>query len=270
MEEARPLFSIITVVYNGAKHLEQSLCSILDQQYPNIEYIVIDGGSTDGTVDIIKQYEDRLSYWVSEPDQGIYNAMNKGLAKATGAYVAILNADDYSMPNTLQTVAHQFETTGADIIYGKLQKCRVFEDREYFRIEEPDLSRMKETMSIFHPSTFVKLEVYEKVGNFNEAYRLSADYDFLLRAFLAEHSFAYCPEPLTTFRVGGATTTDCRSYEEGYQILCDHNTGHQEAMKAMIGACRKKNRQRELIYSFAKAVGMRKFLDQRVEQKWRS
>ena len=120
--QLQPTFSIITITYNAVRLVEQTLLNVLSQSYPNIEYIVIDGGSTDGTVDIIRRYESGLAYWVSEPDKGIYDAMNKGLQKATGDYVWFINAGDtLCSSDTVQSVVSKLQKRKAlpDIIYGE-------------------------------------------------------------------------------------------------------------------------------------------------------
>ena len=120
--QLQPTFSIITITYNAVRLVEQTLLNVLSQSYPNIEYIVIDGGSTDGTVDIIRRYESGLAYWVSEPDKGIYDAMNKGLQKATGDYVWFINAGDtLCSSDTVQSVVSRLQKRKAlpDIIYGE-------------------------------------------------------------------------------------------------------------------------------------------------------
>ncbi|HKC67578.1 MAG TPA: glycosyltransferase family 2 protein, partial [Bacteroidia bacterium] len=116
-----PLVSVITVVYNGAKHLEQTINSVLDQEYKNVEYIIIDGGSADGTIDIIKRYEDKVDYWQSERDGGIYFAMNKGISLAKGELIGILNADDFYLPDTVRKVVDADKFAKADIYYGDMQ-----------------------------------------------------------------------------------------------------------------------------------------------------
>ncbi|ROT05017.1 glycosyltransferase, partial [Muribaculaceae bacterium Isolate-104 (HZI)] len=111
--------SVVTVCYNAADSIEQTMLSVLNQSYPYIEYIVIDGGSTDGTVDIIKKYADRLAYWVSEPDKGIYDAMNKGIAAATGSYINFMNSGDSFYDNRVVEAIFKDGCDSADIIYGK-------------------------------------------------------------------------------------------------------------------------------------------------------
>ena len=120
--QLQPTFSIITITYNAVRLVEQTLLNVLSQSYPNIEYIVIDGGSTDGTVDIIRRYESGLAYWVSEPDKGIYDAMNKGLQKATGDYVWFINAGDtLCSSDTVQSIVSKLQKRKVlpDIIYGE-------------------------------------------------------------------------------------------------------------------------------------------------------
>ena len=117
-----PVISIITITYNGEKHIEQTIQSVLGQTYPNIQYIIIDGGSTDQTLSIIKKYEQKLYYWVSEKDKGISDAFNKGIAKATGEIVGIINADDWYEPAALEQVAARMGD--ADVCFGDLQLWR--------------------------------------------------------------------------------------------------------------------------------------------------
>ena len=117
-----PLISIITVVYNGEKYLEQTINSVINQTYKNIEYIIIDGGSTDGTLDIIKQYEQHIAYWISEPDKGQSDALNKGIKKANGQVLGWLNADDYLLPNALKKFIHFYNNNNNyDFYYANYQ-----------------------------------------------------------------------------------------------------------------------------------------------------
>ena len=118
--ERQPVFSIITVTYNAERWLERTILSVLSQSYPNIEYIIIDGGSTDGTVDIIKKYEERIAYWVSEPDKGIYDAMNKGIQKATGEWINFMNAGDVYAANDVLVQLMQCEHSEARILRGNI------------------------------------------------------------------------------------------------------------------------------------------------------
>ncbi len=117
----RPKVSIITVVYNGIAHLEQTIQSVLNQTYDNVEYIIIDGGSTDGTVELIKKYEESIAYWVSESDGGIYDAMNKGISNATGEIVGLINADDWYETGTIEKVVETFQNSEVDVVHGSME-----------------------------------------------------------------------------------------------------------------------------------------------------
>lgn len=264
----QPLVSIITVVFNGEKHLEQTIKSVLGQTYANIEYIVIDGKSTDGTIEIIKKYETKISTFISEKDTGIYNAMNKGLALATGKIIGILNADDYYYPETIQLVVEKFEQSKADVVYGNMTKLRTFNEKECFKEVQPDISLMEKTMPIFHPATFVKKELYEKIGTFNEKYKLSADYDFIYKTYKAKFKFDYLSKTLTVFRIDGATSTSCKSYKEGYQILKSYNSAFANDMKRLMVKCKIKNFARTISTVFIAFFGLKNWNEKRLIKKW--
>lgn len=218
-----PLVSIITVVLNGKEFIEQTIKSVLEQSYNNIEYIIIDGGSTDGTIEIIQKYNDRIDLWISEKDGGIYFAMNKGIQYANGKMIGILNADDYYSIDAVKIMVESDRINEADIYHGDM--FSVNSSGQEVRMI-PDISLMKEKPSIFHPTCFVKKSVYEHVGVFNTDYLISSDYDFLLRCLERKYFFHYIPEVITTFRNGGSSAS-CYTNIEGYRIMKAHNTGYQ-------------------------------------------
>ncbi len=222
-ESGLPLVSIITVVFNGAKHIDQTINSVLTQSYKNIEYIIIDGGSTDNTIEVIKQYESKIDYWQSERDNGIYFAMNKGISLAKGELIGILNADDYYLPDTIAKIIEADKLNHADIYYGDMQY--ISEGGELLSAAKPDISKMNEMPAIFHPTCFVRKSVYDKAGMFDTQYKISSDYDFLLRCLKQNFSFHYIPDVLTCFRLGGMSGS-CASNIEGYKIMKVHQTGH--------------------------------------------
>lgn len=263
-----PLVSIITVVYNGEKHLEQTINSVIHQSYPHFEYIIIDGKSTDKTLEIIAKYQSKITTVVSEKDNGIYSAMNKGLALAKGEVIAILNADDYYYEKTIELVVQEFIKSNADIVFGNLVKLRSFEGKDYFKEIAPNISHIEKTMPIFHPATFVKKTVYEKIGNFNEKYKLSADYDFIYRAYNAKAVFEYLPQPLTVFRIDGTSSTNCKSYKEGYKILVSYGSPYDKEMKKLIVKCQLKNIARFFVYLFLKMIGLKRWYNKRLVEKW--
>jgi glycosyltransferase involved in cell wall biosynthesis len=219
-----PLVSIITVTYNAEKYLEQTIESVLNQTYKNIEYIIIDGGSKDKTIDIIKKFENQVDLWISEPDGGIYFAMNKGINLAKGDIIGILNADDYYFENSVKNIVQANRINDADVYHGDMLSVDEIANREE-RIT-PDETVMNEKPSIFHPTCFVKKSVYQKIGDFDTRFNISSDYEFLLRCKKNKLIFNYVPELITAFRVGGMSAS-CYSNVEGYKIMKMYNTGYK-------------------------------------------
>ena len=191
-EPNRPLVTVITVVFNGAGDLEKTLLSVLNQTYNNVEYIVIDGGSTDGTLDIIRQYDHAIDYWVSEKDAGIYDAMNKGILLASGGWVNFMNSGDlFYSTTTLEKIVFKFREKYS-IVYGDVQ---AFSKRHHFnvmKISRPVTPRnliMK--LPICHQATFVTLKAFKEVGLYDTNYKICGDHDWLLKALMAGHQAKY-------------------------------------------------------------------------------
>ncbi len=204
--------SIITPCLNSEKTIEDTIKSVLNQTYKNIEYIVVDGGSSDRTMEIVKKYEPlfqgRMRY-VSEPDKGIYNAMNKGIKMSTGSLIGIINSDDYYESYTIEHVVNSMSADKYQVLYGWL---RVLQRKHFVKyiqtthLEFPD-------KAVAHPTCFVSRDVYRKYGLFLESLKLSADYEFLLRLYKSEAvKFILLPEVLANFRLGGAS---CNNYIYG-------------------------------------------------------
>lgn len=191
--------SVVTVCFNSAKTIEQTIQSILGQNYGNLEYIVIDGGSTDGTVDIIKKYEKDIGYWVSEPDHGIYDAMNKGIAKATGDIIGFMNSDDWYAEGAISAIAEAFGQTDADIVYGNI--ILVDNGTTSFRSSLP-LYRILRGMVFCHQAAFVKTTLM-KENPFDVSYRIVADYVFFLEMYLQRKRFFPIDTTIAFFRAGG-------------------------------------------------------------------
>lgn len=203
--------SIITVVYNNEKTIKEAIESVLYQSYSNIEYIIIDGNSSDSTVYIIDEYKDRLGYFISEKDKGIYDAMNKGINAATGDVIGILNSDDlYQDTNVIETVMNQFnQNPSIDIVYGDLVYVKSDNVNKVVRNwkSNPYYNRFFENGNVPpHPSLFVKKRIYEEAGLFNLDFKLAADYEFMLRIF-KKHNFKskYINKVIVKMRLGGAT-----------------------------------------------------------------
>ena len=201
-DEDKPLVSIITVCLNSERTIEQTIQSVVNQTYPNIEYIIIDGKSTDGTLKILSKYRDKISKLVSEKDKGIYYAMNKGLKLATGELIGIINSDDWYELDAVEIIVNTFlEDRKAQIIYGNIN---VYDKDKFIRIKYP--SPLKELhiemAAISHSSVFITGGDYKKYG-FNTKYKIGADYDLLLKLYSRNYKFRYINRNIANFRVGG-------------------------------------------------------------------
>ena len=198
--------SIITVCKNEETNIERTLTSVLEQTFTDYEYVVIDGGSTDGTMDIVNKYSDRINIIVSEPDTGIFNAQMKGLKYSSGEYIYFLNAGDYlSGKSILEKVF--LSAKSSDIVYGdiiyKLKNGMLYRKKS-FKIISP-MKLMLESLP--HPATFTKRSVFDKCGKFDESYKIIADYEFLLRALLKFRcSTQYISIPLAVFNLEGLSS----------------------------------------------------------------
>ncbi|HMI00867.1 MAG TPA: glycosyltransferase family 2 protein [Pedobacter sp.] len=195
-----PKVTIITVVLNGEAHIECAIKSVLAQTYNNIQYIIIDGQSTDGTLAIVNRYKEKLIL-ISEPDSGIYAAMNKGLQLADGELIGILNSDDCYEPNTVELVVHAAnEHPSYDIYHGLLRW--IDEDQISAWVLGHHHSFLKHGM-IEHPTCFVRKAVYDTIGHFDADYAAAADYAFMLKAFNHGKKFYFLERILASFRSGG-------------------------------------------------------------------
>lgn len=203
---AKPLVSIITAVYNGEKYLEKTIKSVLAQSYENIEYIIIDGGSTDGTVDIIKKYEDKISYWISEKDSGVYEAMNKGLKVARGEYVAILNADDYYTPDAIALSIKNIIETKSDY---SIANVDYVESNAIIRPIYPlKEDYVYQEMPYPHVSAVISEKVYNDIGLFDEGFKIAGDHDMALRIHLKGYKACYVNEIIAHLEEGGISSSN--------------------------------------------------------------
>ncbi len=205
-----PRISVVTVVKNGHQFIEQTIKSVLGQSYENVEYIVIDGSSTDGTVDIIRSYESRLTRWLSEPDKGIADAFNKGLALATGDYVMFLNADDALISSeVLEHIAHEIVRTGFPVlIYGDCNVLDRESDEVLYRADIAFSGKgLRRGQMLPHPSLFTHRSYFEKYVEFDVRFKMGMDYEWLLRGGLKER-VVHVPLLVTSVRNGGMSTLD--------------------------------------------------------------
>ena len=178
-----PKLTIITPSYNQADFLERTILSVLNQNYSNLEYIIIDGGSTDRSVEIIKKYEKFLSYWISENDRGQVHAINKALEKATGEYIGFQNSDDVYFPGTFERFGEATLQTPADVLYGDLFMISIDDEvTEILKTTSYNINcQVLEGMQIHNQSLFFKKSLVEKYGMFDESYRFAFDYEFITR-----------------------------------------------------------------------------------------
>ena len=196
-QENMPLITVVTVVRNGEKTLEETILSVINQTYANIEYIIIDGASTDSTLDIIKKYEDRIDYWMSEPDDGIYYAMNKGIDLATGEWINFMNSGDSFYSNTVLQNIFENEYIDADIIYGDTL-CIL--SLGFFMKKAKPLDSILSIFPFGHQASFVKTKTMKEI-KFDESYKSSGDYHFFYNCYINKKIFKYYP--LTVVKYDG-------------------------------------------------------------------
>lgn len=221
---SEPLISVITVVLNGEKYLEKAILSINRQTYKHVEYIIIDGGSTDGTLDIINKYENLIDFWISEKDSGIYNAMNKGITLSKGNYIGFVGSDDYLYPNTLEKLANIVKKKSIDYTVGPVD---IINDDE--KIIEKNLvlpnflekDRFIFDMCTHHLSFYVSRKIIDKIGNFDETYKIRSDYDMTINVISASKNSFNFADSVGCFRKGGVSGS-YQSYFESFKILRKH------------------------------------------------
>lgn len=208
--------SIITATYNSASTIRDAIDSVIAQNYPDIEHIIVDGVSRDNTLDIVKSYGDKIAKIISEPDKGIYDAMNKGIQVATGDIVGILNSDDFFTSNdVVSTIVETFKNNDIDALYAdvhfvnpdNLNKCVRYYSSKIFR---PSLFRFGFMPA--HPSFYMRKECYEKFGFYSLDYKIASDYDLLIRYLYKEKiNYQYVKKDFVTMRTGGVSTENFQS-----------------------------------------------------------
>jgi len=235
--------SIITIVYNNVSTIESCLNSVVEQTYQNIDYIVIDGGSTDGTIEVVNSFKEKISVFISEEDNGLYDALNKGIMKATGDIIGILHSDDmFYSSETINNVVNRMEKANADLLYGN----GVFVDRQNIELikrvyaSKPFKSKFLNFGWIpLHTTIFVRSEIFEKYGLYDERYKIASDYDISLRWFLnPEIKKVFLNEYVVKMRLGGKSTTmnlqKVKSNED-LKIIREHKLGGYFTLLCKIG-----------------------------------
>lgn len=265
-----PKISIITACYNSEKTIEQTIKSVINQTYENIEYIIVDGASTDGTMEIVEKYKDQIDIIISEPDEGIYDAFNKGALHATGDFVQYLGSDDYLIDDTaifdIKNIIQ--ERPDVVIVYGGI----IFKNDStgYMSIlnKEIDYSEFKRGTMIPHPATFTKREIMLKVGLFDSSYRIAADYDLTAKIFkkYADRIFHF-QRLVSVFRLGGISSQllnkNLINKEMNKSLLNNfgindykmREISNEEHLKVWL---EKKNFEHKNITDFLKEIGVKK------------
>lgn len=218
-----PKISIITVSFNSEHTIEETIKSVTSQNYPNLEYLIIDGGSKDNTLQIVDNYRDKIDFLISEPDNGISDAFNKGIKYATGEIIGIINSDDLLLPNALETIAKHYNPD-IDVYRGDLIVWNDLTGKKMLAIssEEHSLSIFKKR-SVCHPSTFITKRAYNKYGNYKVDFRYMMDDDLLARLYLNGCKFKHINIPLATFRLGGTTASNYKKKIKELECLYIEN-----------------------------------------------
>lgn len=208
--------TIITVVYNGVKTIKRAINSVLEQTYTNIEYIVIDGNSVDGTTNIIKQYHQKINLFISEPDEGYYHGLNKGIKFASGDIIGILNADDYFRDDfVVEKVVKYFEKEKKTIV----TNTRMIDKNKFSIFIATYKTKLYFQIPFMHTSAFIPREVYNKLGSYNLKYKVAADVEFLLRFFIEENKYYIISEDLVYMSVGGMSDVNFLAARQEYRDI---------------------------------------------------
>ena len=223
-DNLKPLISVITVVVNGEKYLEKAILSIAEQTYDNVEYIIIDGGSTDGTLDIISKHEGLIDFWISEKDSGLYNAMNKGIKLSKGDFIGFVGSDDFLYKNSLEKLAKVAKNENIDYTVGPVD---IIDDSgkliEKILVLPNFLSKKRFIfdMAMHHLSFYVNRKIIDKVGNFDESFKIRSDYDMTINVISASKKKFNFIDSVGSFREGGLSGS-YKSYFESFSILRKH------------------------------------------------
>ncbi len=219
----QPLITVVTVVFNGEQFLEQTILSVINQTYVNIEYIIIDGGSTDGTIDIINKYENNIDYWVSEKDQGIYHAMNKAIDRATGEWISFMNAGDWFITDSvLFSIFKDKNYSNTQIIYGN-HEVRYPSGRLSIK-KAGQVKNLWKGSQFCHQAVFVNSQ-YHKLNKFNANNKIVADFEFFYRASKNKAKFSHVDVVIVSYAAGGISDLRRINSIHGFWSVVDKSRG---------------------------------------------
>jgi len=223
-----PSISIITANLNGGATLERTIKSILEQDYPALEYIVVDGGSRDGSLQILEAFRESIDILISEPDQGISDAFNKGIGRASGETIGIVSSDDALPRGVLREIGKFYREEGEpDVIYGD---AFFREGKKSVRVRPDPLNRFSRHLPLKHPAVFIRRKAYECLGLYDLRYRYAMDYDLLLRFFHGGARFSYIERPLAIIASGGVNQRNLlQTIGEVREISIRHGTARPAA-----------------------------------------
>ncbi|OGH89850.1 MAG: hypothetical protein A2537_01370 [Candidatus Magasanikbacteria bacterium RIFOXYD2_FULL_36_9] len=215
--------SIITVCFNSVKTIEDTIKSVIAQQCDSLEYIIIDGDSKDGTLDIINKYKDKITKYISEPDKGIYDAMNKGVGLASGDIIGILNSDDFfSNDSVLKNIMEVFQKNKVDACYGNIEYVQRDNTKKcirYWKAGEFNVKKLVSGWIMPHPTFFVRKALYDNFGNFNLKFKIAADYELMLRFLNKNIVVKYLDQTLVCMREGGFSASGFKQRLKGWNEL---------------------------------------------------
>ncbi|CAG1003474.1 glycosyltransferase [Methylophilaceae bacterium] len=211
-----PLITVVTVVFNGAATLEDTIRSVIEQTYGNVEHIIIDGGSIDGTLDVLRKYDDSIDYWLSEKDAGIYDAMNKGIALARGDYIGMLNSDDFFADSSaLEKIAARLKEDDVDAVFSCLDivdPANLARVLRKYRISSFSTFMLRIGVMPPHPTFYCRRSCYEKAGPYRTDYRIAADFEMLVRLLFKHRiTWAFIDETTVKMRSGGLSSSGIKS-----------------------------------------------------------
>ena len=213
-----PKISVITITYNSEKTLEETINSVVSQDYDNLEYLIIDGGSTDHTLDIVEKYRDKIAVVVSEPDNGISDAFNKGIDRATGEIIGIINSDDLLEPGALRAISDNYSPM-TDVYSGNVLFWNDRTGESYSSKPEMSFNKLKVQYGVAHPSRFIRKDAYQRFGLYVERLRYSMDAELLCRFYKKGAVFTHIDKDLTKFRMGGATSNSIYKKKEDFRYF---------------------------------------------------